>query len=299
MIRVRLVIVVLVTIAGASLPGCRPQRGSGGLEIQFSEDGRSWRCEVEDRILVFLDDDNDGLSEACDVYTDEVLLKRVEFDHRTYFREGASYEIPRLLVSIDPDNVVGVNLLIPPKPPFTETPTRAKRVTDREFLELVCSGLNHWSYAWSSVWEIGPDNSAAGYYLVPRFRCALWAGMEIWFRNEPEPLKIMVHHLDNSYDLHEEGMTATWKGETRWFASDPLADVFAYFWTVSEFGEKKQEALWFGRSFSRSERYQPTYFGGIPVGWDGKAEKPVTKPQRIRQVKALLKAYESYLLRKP
>jgi len=296
MTRTSLIAAVLIMALALGLVGCESERDSGELAVEFSENGKSWRCVVDGRTLVFLDADNDGLSEACDVYQGDIFLKHVEWDRRMYFREDDTSEIPRLLASIQPDNVVAVNLLIPPKPPFTETPARSDRVTDHDFLVIVACQLRDDSYSWGSFWERYPDNMSVGDWSTPRFRCSAWFGMEVWLRNHSAPLTIMVHHLENSYELHEEGLKVTWKGQTMGLANDALSEMFADFLTVPRYGEKTVESIFLGRDLSRSAHFKATYFGDIPVRRDGKPCEIVTLPEKIKQVKALLRAYRSQLI---
>jgi len=276
--------------------------------LTFSDDGRKWRCELKGYTLAFLDPDNDGLSAACEVYDGDEHLKTVTFHHREYLpklvsdgwaKQGGVYS---LIAGLRPENIVGYNLLIPAKPPFTLAPTRTTRVTDREMIGSLCLKLREFSYHWSGVmWTepIGPfgEPSAGGeVQRSMRIPEPLWLSLEIRLLDEPEPMTIRVYHLRTSYEFHEDGLVAVWRGEARHLSNDSLAYDLLRLLAPQDPEDERIYGLLKAETISWPVRYQATYFGGIRVLPHGKPWHPVTTEEKVRQVKALIEVHERFLL---
>ena len=285
------------------------QRESGSLSVEFRDDG-TWVCRTHGRLLRFFDDDNNGLAESCGIYEGEEHVATVWFHHREYFSAQQSKgllqnDIERLIANVSADNVIGMNLLIPPVRPLSDEPTRSKRVTDPEAVGSLCSVLRQWSYSWRGERrrtgrsrdgnEEGWGESG-GEGMPLRDRNPAWAGIEVWIRGESEPLTITVHHLDNSYAFHEEGLTARWRGKGVRFANDYISCLLEARLAPRHPEEEVVNALDSGEWVSWPARYQATYLGGIRVGPDGQPWHKVTREEKIRQTRALIEAHKFSLL---
>ena len=207
-----------------------------------------------------------------------------------------------LIATLSPEDVTGLNVVIPPRPPLTTEPMRSGRVTDPKCLRSVCSGLRLCSYTWSGIMSEtprGPDGlggTLGSFQRSIRPPEPAWLSIEIWLRDEPQPLTIWVYHLRNSYEFHEDGLTAVWKDKTASLSNDYLTALLVKAWVLRYPYEDVLYGLDDGEWVTWPARYQATYFGGIRVGPDGQPWHKVTREEKIRQTRALIEAHKFSLL---
>lgn len=276
----------------AALAGCaRTDTGASPdkpLRLEVSEDGTRWTCEAAGRRLVFLDPDNDGLADACEVTIGGKLSRKIILPRRMY---GGFTPVAG---GIKPESVSGINMVIRPVRPLTSATLRSERVLDPDFTEHLCAVLNDKSFTWREMEVILPKPEAIiGHFVpLPRFGPL---GMEIWFEAEPEPLTIMLRFFEDSHGGPHYGLCAEWRGKEWLFGNDEIALLFSGFSGVGTAAQRERRHLFGAWDLPGGPLQEPTFFGGIPLRPDGKPAREVTLEDRANQSRELLNVYADYL----
>lgn len=272
--------------------------GAQELRVEFSADRKAWHCQVNGKSLIFLDNDGDGLTEACQVHQADKWLRKVIFAQREY----KGFEV--LPEKLEASKVRGMSVVIYERWPLTTKPMRSEPVTTPELLKVVCRMLNELSFTWSG-WCVetqdGPDVGASysSLWVMPS------VGIELWLKGQEEPLTITLRHTNNSYELRDESLVASLKGEQWRFGNDGVCRLLSGFPGICA-ADPSRETDSFAKSLpGRHEHpnfwppgaYQPpTYYGGVPITWDGKPVETPTHAQKVDQIRSLLKTCSSWLV---
>lgn len=295
----RIAIAAMFCAAGLAFGGCSrqeagsgpaaPNAAEGALQAEALPDG-SWQCTVKGVTYVFRDPDNDGLATSCDIYKGGALRRTVIFPRRQY----AGF--PLAPGGLKSDEVDGINVLILPSPPLTETPMRSERVKDPELLKYLCRILNERSYTRTLI-DIQNDNEMGGFvdFARPVFS-ADRLGMEMWFKGDNEPLTIILVYVNEPYHMTGLGLSAKSKGESKHFGNDDFAAILCGVSGATTFDEMNLWRFSGGWLLPRGPFRGAAYHGGVPIRSDGSPDRTVTLQDKTNQAKDLLDTYAIHML---